>query len=335
MATYEIREIDTADESQLRAWWEVGAAATAERPGDPWPAWEANRIALSTASPERDQTLVCAWDGDRAVGATMFLLPVNDNTHAAFADVFVRPERRREGIGRMLVADVEERTRAAGRSTILIETTTAPGRESAGSRFGAALGYAVANREEIKSVDLAEAQRLWPELQAEVDTHLGDYRIVTWDTVAPDEHVAEFGRLLSGFLAQIPLGDLALEDSEWTVERLRTSERRMLQLRRHMLTAVAVAPDGTLAGCSDVRVNEAAPESADIGITLVSEGHRGRRLGLAMKLATHRMLLDGYPTCRRATTSNAAVNQQMAAVNHRLGYRVVEDLIELQKVLEV
>ena len=331
----ELREIDTTDEAQLRSWWEVGAAASAERPGDPWPAWEPNRVALATPSPERDQTLICVWDGDEAVGATMYLLPVNDNPHVAFADVFVRPERRREGVGRRLVADVEERTRSAGRNTILIETTTAPGQEGAGSRFGAALGYAVANREEIKSVDLTEAQRWWPELQAEVDAHLGGYRIVTWDTVAPDEHVADFGRLLSGFLSQIPLGDMALADSEWTVDRLRTAERRMLELRRFMLTAAAVAPDGTLAGCSDVRVDEAAPGSADVGITLVTEEHRGRRLGLAMKLATHRMLLDAYPACQRATTSNAAVNQHIGAVNERLGYRVVEDLLELQKVLEV
>lgn len=329
----ELRVLDVRDETDLRRWWEVGAAANAERPGDPWPAWEANRVALAADNSERDQTLVLALDGDEPVGAHMYLLPLNDNLHAAYADLFVVPARRREGIGRLLLADIEERTRSAGRTTLLVEATAAPGQQSAGSLFGAAHGYALANREEIKVLDLPGTAELRAGLQAEADAHAGDYRIVTWDTRCPDEYVAEFCRLLSGFLAQIPLGDMDLEDSEWTPERLRANEARMVGIGRRMFAAAAVAPDGSLVGCSDVRVSEAAPERGDVGITLVSEGHRGHRLGLAMKLATHRMLVEAFPECRRVTTSNAGVNAQMAAVNERLGYTVVEDLLELQKVL--
>ena len=48
MTTYQLRGVDPADEEALRAWWEVGAAATAERPADPWPPWEADRIRRAT-----------------------------------------------------------------------------------------------------------------------------------------------------------------------------------------------------------------------------------------------------------------------------------------------
>lgn len=333
MTTYEIRVVDPTDDAALRAWWEVGAAASAERPGDPWPDWEANRLVLATQSPERDLVLVCAWDRGAAVGASMLQLPRNDNLHLVFAEVLVRPTHRRRGIGSLLVADVEERARALGRSTVLGETATMPGLEGAGLGLGLGHGYAVANREEVKVAELREAQARWPDVRAEVDAHLGDYRIVTWDTVAPEEHLAGFGGLLSGFLAQIPLGEMALEDSAWPPERVRASERRMREIGRHMFTAVALAPDGDVVGCSDVRVDAAAPQTAAVGLTLVAEAHRGRRLGLAMKLATHQMLLDAFPSCRRVSTSNARVNLHMTAVNERLGYRVVEDLIELQKVL--
>lgn len=55
-----------------------------------------------------------------------------------------------------------------------------------------------------------------PALVADVGTVADDYRIVTFDTVCPDEHLASFGRLLGMLIAEIPLGDLDLEDSEWT-----------------------------------------------------------------------------------------------------------------------
>ena len=50
--TFEISAVDQHDETALRAWWEVGRAATAERPGNPWPAWEVSRSALAADNPE-------------------------------------------------------------------------------------------------------------------------------------------------------------------------------------------------------------------------------------------------------------------------------------------
>ena len=60
---------------------------------------------------------------------------------------------------------------------------------------------------------------------------------------------------------------------------------------------------------------------------------RGHRLGLGMKLATHRALRAAYPACTAVVTSNADVNDHMNAVNEALGYRVLEQLLEYQKRL--
>ena len=52
-----------------------------------------------------------------------------------------------------------------------------------------------------------------------------------------------------------------------------------------------------------------------------------------MKLTAQRRLRADYPGCELLVTDNAGVNAPMNAVNERLGYRVVEDLLELQKRL--
>ena len=65
----------------------------------------------------------------------------------------------------------------------------------------------------------------------------------------------------------------------WAPEELQVS------VGRHVHTAMALAPDGSVAGVSDVRVNDTDRAHAQIGITLVDPAHRGKRLGLALKLA--------------------------------------------------
>ena len=70
---------------------------------------------------------------------------------------------------------------------------------------------------------------------------------------------------------------------------------------RHILTALAIAPDGSVAGAADVRINEADPTHGQIGITLVDPAHRGHRLGMALKIATHDLALATYPGARAST----------------------------------
>jgi GNAT superfamily N-acetyltransferase len=330
----EIRAIDPHDETALRAWWEVGKAATAERPGNPFPAWEVSRTALPADNPERDTTLVGAFDGDAMVGAVLFLLPRIENLHTSGFDLYVAPSRRREGIGTQLLADVEARAAHHGRTTVLCEAFVPPGETGPAEQFAEAHGYVVASRESFKELVLADYRERRPGLVADVGDAADDYTVVTFDTVCPDEHLTSFGGLLGMLLSEIPLGDLDLEDSEWTSERLRAAEQRCVDIGRHILTALAIAPDGSVAGSSDVRINEADPAHGQIGITLVDPAHRGHRLGLALKIATHDLALATYgDDLETVDTCNAEVNEHMNAVNEALGYRTIETLLELQKKL--
>ena len=160
-----------------------------------------------------------------------------------------------------------------------------------------------------------------------------DHRIVTFDTVCPEEHIESFGRLLGMLMAEVPLGELDLEDSEWTAERIRAAEQRQVATGRHVHTALAIARDGEVAGVSDVRIDDTDHEHGQVGITMVDPAHRGHRLGLALKVATHDLAVATYPSLVSLDTSNADANTHMNAVNEALGYRQIETLLELQKKL--
>ena len=69
------------------------------------------------------------------------------------------------------------------------------------------------------------------------------------------------------------------------------------------------------------------------GGTLVLPGHRGHRLGLALKLVNLRAVRERYPDCHYAFTVVAGVNAAMNAVNDLLGFRDVERALEMQRRL--
>jgi GNAT superfamily N-acetyltransferase len=326
----DVEQINPRNEAALRAWWEVGHAATAERPGKPWPLWEQSRVALPADNPERGITLRGAIDGREMVGAGLLTRTLRENLHAAMAFAWTRPDRTRQGIGRRLVDELEVVAVGDGRTTIQSEAFLAPGGSGTAEAFAVAMGYDVASRESIKELALGDYVARRDALAAEAAAGAG-YRIITFDTVCPEEHLDSFGRLLGMLMSEVPLGELDLDDSEWTPERIRDAEQRQVESGRHVQTAMAIAPDGSVAGVSDVRVDDSDAGHAQVGITLVDPAHRGRRLGLALKLATHDLAVAAYPSLVSVDTSNAEVNTHMNAVNEALGYRTIETLLELQK----
>ncbi|WP_056681654.1 GNAT family N-acetyltransferase [Nocardioides sp. Root140] len=333
MSDLEIREVDVHDEAALRTWWEVGHAASAERPFDAWPAWEVSRVALPFPRTDSAITLLTAFDAGAAVGTALVVEFLLDNTHLAEVTVYVDPAQRRRGFGTQLLDEAEERVRRSGRTSIISSAFAPVDGESPGSLFAAARGYPVGSAEETKLVDLATATESWGSLQDEADAGLGDYSCIVFDGPCPEEHVEGFADVLSIFIGAIPSGDLDLEDAQWTPERIRLGERERVEAGRVNVTALALTPAGGVCGFSDVRLSRADPRHAGVGGTLVVPEHRGHRLGLAMKLLTHGRVRELFPECEFIETGNAGVNAPMNAVNERMGYRVVERCLDVQKRL--
>ena len=333
MSAPRIQAIDPHDEPLLRGWWEVGRDSTAGRPIDAWKPWETIRAAYMQERKDGGYVLVSAFEAGTTVGAGRIFLPLRDNRHLADLDLHVVPRHRRRGIGSALLAELERRAREDGRTTVVGSTHAPVDAEGAGSLFSAARGYRVAKAQETKVVDLATARVAWPALDGEAASRRGEYRVALIEGRIPEEYVEDFCSLLSAFVGEAPTGELDVQREHWTPERLRTHEERMAAIGRVLVIAVAVAPDGHLCGFSDVQLEQADPGHASVGVTLVLPGHRGHRLGLGMKLLTHRRLLEQFPGCAYVETSNAGVNAWMNAVNERLGYRVVERNLGVQKKL--
>jgi len=331
--TLTVRPVDTSDAGQLRAWWDIGYAASRERPLDVWPAWEISRQALPMTRTDGRLVLLLAERDGVAVGSGMVFLFRHDNTHLGEVNVWVHPDHRRRGVGRRVLEELERLALKDGRTTLISSAYAPAGAESPGSLFAAAMGYPLASGELTKVVDLATAPSAWPVLDDEVAERIDGYRVEVWESRVPDEWVPDFLDLLGKLLGEIPTGDLDLENASWDEARLREGEERALAVDRIQVIAAAVTPHERLCGFTDLRINKRDPRHASVGATMVLPEHRGHRLGLAVKLASHRRLLELFPGCEYVETGNAGVNAYMASVNERLGYRTVERCLDVQKRL--
>jgi GNAT superfamily N-acetyltransferase len=331
----DIRPIDRGDEALIRRWWEVSQRADAlGRPWTAFPTWPAARAAITVPNESVRHVLLAAFDGDDVVGTGEIVLPLLDNTHQGYAEVWTRPDRQRRGIGSAVLAAAEEVLRASDRRTVVIEASQPlGGQESSAVGFLRHHGFEVAITDEHRVLDLPGTQDRWPVLEDETRPFHADYRLVTWWDAVPEEHLEGFCRLQEAFNHLAPAGDLELEAEKWDADRVRSRDERFRRAGRRETVTAAVAPDGSLVALTEVMVSDHAPDRALQGGTLVLEDHRGHRLGMAVKVANQRMLRRRFPKCRLVHTWNADVNEQMNAINRRLGFETVELLHEMQRAV--
>jgi GNAT superfamily N-acetyltransferase len=235
-------------------------------------------------------------------------------------------------VGSALLAEVERRILAAGRTTLLVDVLARPAEERPpGVVFGAEHGFEVAMEEGFKACDLAATEHRWGALERASATHHDGYRLVTWQRTVPTDLMAAYCELQSTFLGEAPLGDMDLKAETWDRQRVEERDERMAATGRHQIGTVALDRDGSPAGLSELSFTTAAPGTASQGITVVLPAHRGRRLGTSLKIATLRALRETEPRCGYVFTDNADVNVHMNAVNDQLGFETVERMLTLQK----
>ena len=336
----EIRDVDRADETALREFWEVGKAAeSAARPHDWWAPWEGARVSYITPRPGSRFEMLAAYEDGRTVGTASVNMPTMDNLHLGFVGIHVRPSHQRRGIGSALLGRVEDLLRDAGRRVSMGDAYAPVGADSPALRFAHGHGYTDALEDGMKVVDLVETEPTWDAIEAEAGARRGDYRLVSWTREVPDELLPGFIHLNEAFNDEAPTGEMELEREVWDEARVRGGEKQSREVGRHVLAIAALAPDTgaggppQMIGLTEVVVSEHAPHRGYQSGTLVLPAHRGHGLGLAMKVANHRQVRRLFPDCRLLLTGNAGVNVAMNVVNDRLGYREVERCVEVQKEL--
>jgi GNAT superfamily N-acetyltransferase len=332
----QITEVDpqnAANESLLHAMFDVSAAARADRPFEVWAPWPTAHVSWTTGREDEDEVMLSAAIDGEVVGMAILAIPHLDNQHTATTEFFVHPGHRRRGVGTALLAAVAHRSRAAGRTVLMASPYSPVDEPGTGEAFLTRHGFELGIAEMSRVCDLVETEHTWPALAAEAATHHADYRLEPWQDRIPGPLVDGYCRMGEAFNDQAPLGELDLEAEVWSAERVAERDERFVATGRRQFGVLAYAADGTCVATTELFVNEIASWRALQGGTLVIPGHRGRRLGLALKLANLRAVRERFPDCRYVFTSVAGVNAPMNAVNEVLGFRDVERALEMQRHL--
>lgn len=336
----DVVEVDPRDDAAFRAWFAVCEAADRhDRPGEPsWLLHEQQQASTTCAGPDADVRMVqlALHEAGRTVAAARLEMPQRDNLHLSELTFAVHPEHRRRGLARLLQDAVEQRAREHGRTTLLAFADEPPGTEGrSGNRLAAqALGYQVVQAEVRRDVDLPlDPERVAP-AQALVDAHAASYDVVHWWDRSPEAHLEGLAALHGAMSTDVPKDQMDWREEVWDGARVRRDEDLALSMDRTHVGALAVhRGSGRAVAFTRIGVPRSARSRAYQWETLVQDDHRGRRLGVAVKLAALRELAAGSPETAFVSTWNAQENAPMIAVNDALGARVNGGLAVLQKVL--
>jgi GNAT superfamily N-acetyltransferase len=231
----------------------------------------------------------------------------------------VPPGRRRHGFGTALLRHAAGRAAASGRRLLTgYALAGSPGEEFA-RVAGAAGGLTEIQR--AMDVGAVPAERL-AGLRAAARAASAGYSLVSWTAPMPEEYLDQVAAV-NRMLYDAP-HDPSLQEPVWDAARVRATEQRMrLQgLRAHTVAARHDA-SGELGGLTQVEIGPEQPDWAYQALTAVARAHRGRRLGLLLKLAMLERLAEVEPQVKHILTSNSETNGHMIAINETLGYRML------------
>jgi len=260
--------------------------------------------------------------GDEVTGGYLLHFPQDDNTHLALLRLMTRPDRRREGIGGALLDHAIGRAREEGRRVLVAEAAA----DGPGTAFAKARGFSPASTETRLVLDLRTTDWSGLELlRARAVRHATDYSLERWVGPTPADLLGDMARLTEGMNDE-PLGDLAIEHQRWTAGRVRAREEMLARAGQRTYTMIARhTASGEPAGFTQLIVDAERPEGwGRQSSTTVLAPHRGRRLGLVLKLANITWFRACEPSVERVITWNSVANPHMLAINEAMGFEVFD-----------
>ncbi|MEV0645313.1 GNAT family N-acetyltransferase [Phytomonospora sp. NPDC050363] len=328
-----ISRIDLFDDAVFNAWHAAASEGVGAGRHDP-PLYSAAQSAVAyraTDGPYDYELYGAVVDGE-IVGTVRVELPKHDNRTLADIEVAVVPAHRRRGIGSALFEHVAERVAELGRTSILGVVNQPIGADEVpGYAFASKFGLTRRNVEMRRILPLPLPEGLLDRLEAKAAAKVGGYRLHAWSGACPEEYAEQYANLKSLLMSEAPNGEMDYEPEVWDVARLRADEKKTEAQGRDLLTVIAVAPGGEIAGHTQLALTREGESRVYQWDTLVLPEHRGHRLGLALKVANLRALVAGYPGRSGVETWNAVQNGPMVSVNLELGFREVERYEEWQR----
>ncbi|MDT0452517.1 GNAT family N-acetyltransferase [Streptomyces hesseae] len=304
---------DCPSESEIDGWHAVMAAAHArDLPAVPGPGRvETAGVLCVTEGDSRYVRLAVPAEGGAYAGVvSLRLFDGEENRRTAWVEhLAVRPELRNRGIGTRLWQEVRAILEREQRTAVGIQVEIG----GAGEKFALAHGFGCAIPLVMYVQDVAGEEAEEPALPE-------GYRFVEWDGAVPDEFAVPFAAVRDA-MSDSPWGDFEEERPRWDAARSRAFQQLVVDRGGEMLTVVAVAPDGSFAGYTElVRRSPDGSRAIQYG-TAVAAAHRGLGLGRAVKLRMLRLVGEGRMPVREIVTGVSDDNGPMRAVNKLLGYR--------------
>ena len=285
----------------------------------------------------RADAFVARLDG-RVVASGRLEMPLLDNRDTAELAVHVAPQDRRHGHGRALLAELEREAHDRGRSVLqaLVAWRYEAGPDGAGesgAEFARSAGYALGLADVKRRLALPVEEGLLATLAAEAAPHHAAHELRSWVGPVPDDLAESWMRLNSTLITEAPAGEMDYEPETADVGVLRDREAVAARQGRTKYNTVALDDSGEVVAYTDLATTVHEPGRAYQWGTLVRRDVRGRRLGLAVKVANLQLLARERPDITELTTYNAEVNAHMVGVNDRLGFAPIGRLGEFQKRL--
>lgn len=328
MTTFAVSPFDprTAPQSQKLAVGQLLADAFAYAyPDDPPKIPESIAVEIAHLLPDEGGEHRVIWDGERALAWGKLGYTLDQNLHAAYANIVVHPSCRRQGMARAISHELEAVARREGRDTVTFSTTDrVPAAEAYAQRLGAQPALPMRQSRLHLSEVPADLLRDW---QFRPD---GDpYRLHIWQIV-PDEYLERTAELMM-VMNSAPKGDLDMEDWKITPAMIRAWEK-MTEAGGEVtyLLAVEHKASGQLDGYSQVFWEPKRAAVVYQGATAVRPEARGRGLGKWLKAAMIDQIAAHCPGARWIQTNNANVNEAMLGINVAMGFKHWAQLTEWQ-----
>lgn len=250
----------------------------------------------------------------------------DSNKHLFWADVYVRPDHRRQGIGASWVPLMLELVDAHGCRVAGITTE-----EPSGHGFLKWLGakpklVEAENRLKLADVDwtlvdrwIDEGPKRSPKTRLEVyEGHLPE---AMWDDFAPQ---------LTNMLKTIPFENLDVGEILVTPDHMREWYARLDISGEQQHTVLTREPDGVISAVTDTTWTPHRPSIIEQRFTGVRRDARGRGLGKWIKAKMLSHVRGLYPTAEWVVTENAGSNAPMLAINKKLGFKQYRVATEYQ-----
>ncbi|WP_330475941.1 GNAT family N-acetyltransferase [Terrabacter sp. C0L_2] len=324
----ETRLIDVDDDAVCtRAYDVIVASKNHERPWNEPPSLAETLVEWRHVDKSEPMEMWGAWDGDSLVGVATIWLPMEDNTSMVWHDVQVDAAHRRRGAGSALVERIVGRATEVGRPTLVTDCIVPAGDDGHPyGRFAEKHGFRLSNTEITRHLELPVDDDLLARHAEHARTRWeGGYRLETHVGGVPAALQPSLCAVMNQLGVDAPTGDIEFEEESLTPARYEEHLELFRRQGRTRVTTVAVhEASGDVVAYTDLMLPAGAPSVAWQWGTLVHKAHRGRRLGMAVKVENLRRLQADHPERSRVITTNDDTNSWMVSINEDLGFRVVE-----------